>query len=346
MTRPIDHSPDWTAQLIADLGYFSTVFVRLLLAYSEEPQSNPKTEDNLLLAVGMLEAASSSLGVKNPFRVPTGPTEARKFFNNSLSDLRDLGDQLTAHYGKRASLLFVFTSLFLTLEKRYLQGEELEAQLKLFRNIGSDLGLSDQDLDLYLERPSEQRENLIARLKALASTLIDANAVREGPVETIDVFISHSSKDAPVAEVLVDLLRGALEISGDKIRCTSVDGYKLKTGVNIDTTLRKEVLEARTFIGIITDVSIDSAYVLFELGARWGAGRHLAPVLAAGAGSAAMKGPLKNINAIACDSRAGVHQIVEDLARELGRRLTNPSRYQKLVDRLIQANAELALRKV
>jgi hypothetical protein len=97
MTRPIDHSPDWTVQLIADLGYFSTVFVRLLLAYSEEPQSNPKTEDNLLLAVGMLEAASSSLGVKNPFRVPTGPTEARKFFNNSLSDLRDLGDQLTGN---------------------------------------------------------------------------------------------------------------------------------------------------------------------------------------------------------------------------------------------------------
>lgn len=84
------------------------------------------------------------------------------------------------------------------------------------------------------------------------------------------VFISHSSADQDLAEALIRLLRSALPLQPDIIRCTSVGGYKLPTGTEVDAQLRKEVVEAELFIALITKDSLDSTYVLFELGARWG----------------------------------------------------------------------------
>ena len=86
------------------------------------------------------------------------------------------------------------------------------------------------------------------------------------------VFISHSSHDRELAQVLVDLVRNALkDLEETEIRCTSVDGYGLPAGLPADETLRIEVHQAALVIGLITPNSINSVYVLFELGARWGA---------------------------------------------------------------------------
>src|SRR5690606_36942725 len=105
--------------------------------------------------------------------------------------------------------------------------------------------------------------------------LIDTQA--SVPPSAIKIFISHSSRDKEIAEALITLIRHAMPIAPEEIRCTSVNGYRLRVGARAGTELRREILACPAFVGLITDTSMDSAYVLLELGARWGANKYLAP---------------------------------------------------------------------
>lgn len=153
---------------------------------------------------------------------------------------------------------------------------------------------------------------------------------------SLDIFISHSSKDKPVAEALINLLRDALSIPANRIRCTSVDGYRLPAGASTDEQLRQEIYATKVFIGLITPTSFQSTYVLFELGARWGARLPLVPVLASGADASTLRAPLTSLNALSCDEPAQVHQLLDNVASLLGVRLGSAASYQRYIDALVQ----------
>ena len=133
---------------------------------------------------------------------------------------------------------------------------------------------------------------------------------------TISVFISHSGADSELALALIELLRGALGLNATDIRCSSVDGYRLAGGAHTETELRKEVTTARAFVGLLTRTSLASPYVMFELGARWGAQLHMLPLLA-GVEPNALREPLSALNALSCDSEAQIHQLVADIGAVL-----------------------------
>lgn len=143
------------------------------------------------------------------------------------------------------------------------------------------------------------------------------SAPRLAEPSALDLFISHSSKDVELADRLIKLIRAGLNLSARAIRCSSVDGYRLPGGAKTDDQLRSEVHDSKAFLGIISSVSLDSMYVTFELGARWGAGKHLLPVLAPGVSTTQLSGPLAGITALRADSAAQLHQLVQDLGRIL-----------------------------
>lgn len=153
--------------------------------------------------------------------------------------------------------------------------------------------------------------------------------------QAIDIFISHSSKDAAIAKALVLLLRAALNVSADRTRCTSVDGYRLPAGASTDDHLRRELIESKVFLALITKASIESTYVLFELGARWGADLPLAPVLVTSVDKALLRGPLGGLNALACDSRSQILQLVDDIASHLGIAPGKPASYHDHVEEVL-----------
>lgn len=151
----------------------------------------------------------------------------------------------------------------------------------------------------------------------------------------LTIFISHRSSDSILAQRLVELFEKALKLPARQIRCTSVDGYRLPVGADTDEQLRREVFEARAFIGLITPASMGSSYVLFELGARWGAKKHLAPVLARGIDAASLGGPLAGLNALRLDQRNQVVQLVEDIAEYLAAELEPAASFQGAIDHVV-----------
>lgn len=155
---------------------------------------------------------------------------------------------------------------------------------------------------------------------------------------SIDVFISHSSLDADIAEALVELLRNACDGASPRVRCTSVEGYGLEVGASFNEQLRTEVKEARFFIGLITPDSVRSPYFLFEVGARWGADLKLAPLLAAGAGRELLQGPLSVLHALDCSVVEDMHQLVTDLTSHLDYPRANPELYQRYIRRLVSVS--------
>lgn len=154
----------------------------------------------------------------------------------------------------------------------------------------------------------------------------------------LKLFISHSSDDKDVASSLIELLRSALPLSTEEIRCTSVDGYRLPFGAPTTEQLRQEIFDSQTFIGLISPSSLRSAFVMFELGARWGTRKHLAPLLIKGAEPDELAGPLQDRNALSAAEPAQLHQVITDLASILEVTPEPPASYSGKINQL----AELA----
>ncbi|QKQ76223.1 toll/interleukin-1 receptor domain-containing protein [Nostoc sp. TCL240-02] len=151
----------------------------------------------------------------------------------------------------------------------------------------------------------------------------------------IKIFISHSSSDKELVSKLVELFRASLNIPSKEIRCTSLDGYRLPGGANFNDQLRQEVYDSHVFIGVLSQASFQSQYVLFELGARWGAKKQLIPLLAPDMSNDLVKDPLKSLNALRCDSNSQLVQLIEELSELLNIKLDKQSAYQKYIDAIV-----------
>lgn len=129
-----------------------------------------------------------------------------------------------------------------------------------FKDIG-------KEWEAYIERSTvfDRAPNESAQMDN--ATLLDTSSAETRPSthSGLWVFISHSSKDAELALALIDLLRAALTLTPDKIRCSSVDGYRLPVGVNTEGKLREEVNAAKVVVGLITRSSLSSYYVCSSL---------------------------------------------------------------------------------
>lgn len=153
-----------------------------------------------------------------------------------------------------------------------------------------------------------------------------AHTPHQGPL----VFISHSSKDEKLAMALVELLKTGLGLLANQIRCSSVDGNRLPVGVNTEGKLREEVNAAKVVIGLITHSSLASHFVMFELGARWGANLFLAP-LVAGIRAGELSGPLSLLNALSANSEDQLCQLLGDISKPLELSLQDASAYLRHV---------------
>lgn len=154
--------------------------------------------------------------------------------------------------------------------------------------------------------------------------------------DELTLFISHSARDAEIAKSLVTLFEKAFKISARRIRCTSVDGYRLPAGADTNEVLRTEVFGAKLFVALLTPNSLSSPYVLFELGARWGTRRPLYPLLAGGVTPAQLSAPLNGLNALSMISANQVRQLLENASEALSQPLEPASSFSAEVEGVVE----------
>jgi hypothetical protein len=87
--------------------------------------------------------------------------------------------------------------------------------------------------------------------------------------------------------------------------------------MSIESKLRQEINASRVFLGLLTPQSLSSAYVMFELGARWGIKKYWYLLRAKGARVDDLKGPLPAYQVPDASSTADIAQMVEDIGKEL-----------------------------
>lgn len=151
----------------------------------------------------------------------------------------------------------------------------------------------------------------------------------------IKIFISHSSNDVSLASDLISLIRDAINIPPESIRCTSVDGFRLPAGANTNDTLKREVSESEVFVALLSQSSIKSTYVIFELGARWSSGKRLFPLLAPNLKPTQLEGPIQGLNCLSCGNSSQIHQFISELAQELNLQVNTPAIYQNKIESII-----------
>lgn len=154
------------------------------------------------------------------------------------------------------------------------------------------------------------------------------------PSSRIRLFVSHASHDEVFVRHLMDVLIVALPIPREHIRCTSVAGFKLPAGSRTSDQLRVDIENADVMLAVISGAAVQSMYVLFEMGARWGVDRPLFPVLAPDAAPSIMRAPLTELHAIRANA-SDLQQLITDLARILSVQPARPETYQRHLDALL-----------
>lgn len=154
----------------------------------------------------------------------------------------------------------------------------------------------------------------------------------------IKVFLSHSSRDEWLARELIQCLEACLVIPPETLRCTSVAGYELEPGVSVSGDLKAALRSSDVVLGLLTENSLASGYVLMELGAAWGLDKLTCPILAPGIAFSRIPGPLCEVHAVALapDKEPSVFKLAEVVAKRAGFARQPQSRAFAAVKRLLE----------
>ncbi|MBV9946671.1 MAG: toll/interleukin-1 receptor domain-containing protein [Myxococcales bacterium] len=132
------------------------------------------------------------------------------------------------------------------------------------------------------------------------------------------IFVSHAGNDAQLAKGVIDLIEAGLDVPTGAIRCTSVDGYRLDGGDDGPEVLRENLKVCSVVLGILTEASLASSYVLMELGAAWAFKKRAIPLIGAAVKFGDLPGPFKDVHALKIDHEPDMSSLVETLANETG----------------------------
>ena len=156
----------------------------------------------------------------------------------------------------------------------------------------------------------------------------------------IKVFLSHSAADEPLASALVDCLFASMVLEDDELRCTSVAGHKLPLGSDFSNTLLDDIGDSSVVIGLVTRNALSSSWVLFELGATWGAKKNMKPLVTDEVDLKALPGPISGRHVGRMSNRGDIAQFLEEATRLVSAKPRSAAKINKAIETLLTAHAQ------
>lgn len=92
------------------------------------------------------------------------------------------------------------------------------------------------------------------------------------------IFISHSSGNKELVEMLVEFLQVGMGVNRNDIFCTSLP-RSLPTGEAFIEKIRDELKESSAVLFLITEEYLKSLFCVTEMGAAWALGKQIYPLL-------------------------------------------------------------------
>jgi hypothetical protein len=154
------------------------------------------------------------------------------------------------------------------------------------------------------------------------------------------IFISHSAADEALASALVDCILSSMVVDDADLRCTSVPGHKLPVGSDFAATLLGDIGDSSVVIGLITKNALSSSWVLFELGATWGAKKNLKPLVTDEVDLKNLPGPVSGRHVARLSNKGDLNQFLEEVAETVGAKRRSAAKGLKPMEQLLSAHAE------
>ncbi len=155
----------------------------------------------------------------------------------------------------------------------------------------------------------------------------------------IKVFISHCLADDDLASALADCLTGATTLKHEDIRCSSALAYRLPAGRDYATTLREDIGEDSVVIGLVTRHTMANSWVLFDIGAAWGARKKLIPMVTDEIDGKLLPAPLSGRDIARMTAIRDVAQFIDEVSFMVNVTSRPVAQIAEAIDQLLAAQS-------
>lgn len=131
------------------------------------------------------------------------------------------------------------------------------------------------------------------------------------------IFISHSEKDKPLADALVDLLQTGVDVSQATIFCSSLEGLGIPDGLDFVQYISDKIAATESVIVLLTPNFFQSSFCLCELGATWAIQKRIHPILVPPLDYDDVKAVLAGLQLLRVNSAGDLDRLFDDLIAEL-----------------------------
>ncbi|MBY5551059.1 TIR domain-containing protein [Rhizobium leguminosarum] len=131
------------------------------------------------------------------------------------------------------------------------------------------------------------------------------------------IFLSHSVADKDLVEAFEGLLTRALNITSERIFCSSLEGQGVTKGANFVDSIKHKAAEAKAVVALISPAYMESPFCLAELGAAWVLNTHRFPIVVPPNSFEVMQATLLGVVGVKIDQEDALTQLLEDIGNTL-----------------------------